>query len=127
VPTGQSDHADSSYVHLPELQAIIVGDIAYNDVRCALMETDYAKRLQWIETIEEIQALDPRPCWPRRRADAPDDPRILADTIAYLEGADRLLHGEPDAADSVGQMLRSHPNRLKAGTVMFGAAFLGLT
>jgi glyoxylase-like metal-dependent hydrolase (beta-lactamase superfamily II) len=128
VPTGQSDHADSSYVHLPELQAVIVGDIAYNDVHCALMETDHARRLQWIETIKEVQALDPKVVMVgHRRAGAPDDPRILADTIAYLEEADRLLQAEPDAADFVGRMLRSHPNRLNAGTVMFGAAFLGLT
>jgi glyoxylase-like metal-dependent hydrolase (beta-lactamase superfamily II) len=128
VPTGQSDPADSSCVHLPELQAVIVGDIAYNDVHCGLMETDHAKRMQWIETIKEIQALDPKVVVAgHRRAGAPDDPRILADTIAYLEEADRLLEGEPDVAYFVERMLRSHPNRLNAGTVMFGAALLGLT
>lgn len=127
VATGQSDHADSSFIHLPELEAVIVGDIAYNDVHCALMETDHAKRLEWIETVIEIQALHPRiVVAAHRRADAANDILVLSDTIAYLEEADRLLEGNPGAADFVEQILKSNPTRLNAGTVLFGAAVLGL-
>lgn len=127
VATGQSDHADSSYIHLPELAAVIVGDIAYNDVHCALMETDHAKRLKWIETLREIQALHPKiVVAAHRRADAPNDAQVLSDTVAYLEDADRLLEGNPGAADFVEQMLTSNPTRLNTGTVLFGSAVLGL-
>ena len=127
VATGQSDHVDSSYVHVPELAAVIVGDIAYNDVHCALLEKDPEKRRQWIDTLREVQALQPKiVVAAHRRADAPDDAHVLSDTIAYLEEADRLLAGNPGAAHFVEQMLKSHPTRLNTATVLFGAAVLGL-
>lgn len=123
VATGQSDHADSSYIHLPELAAVIVGDIAYNDVHCALMETDHAKRLKWIETLREVQALHPRIVLAaHRRADAANDAQVLSDTITYLEEADRVLEGNPGAAGFVEQMLTANPTRLNTGTVLFGSA-----
>ena len=127
VATGQSDHADSSYVHLPALDTVIVGDIAYNDVHCALMETDHQRRLRWVDTLREIQALDPQVVIAsHRRLGGPDDARALSDTITYIEHADRLLETNPNAAEFVQQMLGSFPSRLNASTVMFGAAFLGL-
>ncbi|AQT82369.1 hypothetical protein B1R94_28685 [Mycolicibacterium litorale] len=128
VATGQSDHVDSSYVHLPELKAVIVGDIAYNDVHCALVNTDHEKRQEWISTLKEVQALRPEiVIAAHRRADAPDDSRALTDTIGYIEQADRLLNENPSAADFTKQMLTSHPTRLNASTVLFSAASLGLT
>ncbi|MGE0218712.1 MBL fold metallo-hydrolase [Mycolicibacterium sp.] len=127
VTAGQSDHADSSYLHLPGLGAVIVGDIAYNDVHCALMETDHDKRRAWIDTLRGVRALQPTTVvTAHRRADAPDDARVLSDTIAYLEQADRLLAGGPSAADFVGQMLTAHPTRLNTATLYYGAAVLGL-
>ncbi|MFI9561101.1 hypothetical protein [Nonomuraea endophytica] len=65
VATGQSDHVDSSYIHLPELAAVMVGDIAYNDVHCALMETDHRKRRQWIDTLRKFRPSTQRSSWPR--------------------------------------------------------------
>lgn len=127
VATGQSDHVDSSYVHLPELEAVVVGDIAYNDVHCALMETDHAKRRKWIETLRELQALDPKiVVAAHRRPDAPNDAHVLSDTIAYIEAADRLLADDPTAAGFVEHMLRANPTRLNTATVYYGAAVLGL-
>jgi glyoxylase-like metal-dependent hydrolase (beta-lactamase superfamily II) len=128
VAAGQSDHANSSYVHLPELAAVIVGDIAYNDVHCALMNTDREKRRAWIDTLIEVQAQRPQiVVASHRRADAPNDAQVLWDTIAYLEECERLLDGNPDAADFVQQILTSNPTRLNTSTVLYGAAALGLT
>ncbi|ORV04169.1 hypothetical protein AWB94_23145 [Mycolicibacterium canariasense] len=128
VATGQSDHVDSSYVYLPELKAVIVGDIAYNGVHCALVNTDHEKRQGWISTLREVQALHPEVVIAaHRHPDAPEDARALADTIGYIEQADRLLNENPSAVDFVEQMLTSHPTRLNASTVLFSAISLGLT
>lgn len=127
VAAGQSDHVDSSYLHLPELETVVVGDIAYNDVHCALMETDHEKRCKWIATLLEVQALQPKTVVAaHRREGASDGPEVLSDTIAYIEEADRLLAGDPSAADFVEQMLKSNPTRLNTATLYFGAAVLGL-
>jgi glyoxylase-like metal-dependent hydrolase (beta-lactamase superfamily II) len=127
VATGQSDHVDSSYLHLPELEAVIVGDIAYNDVHCALMDSDHDKRREWIDTLNEVQALHPKiVVAAHRRTNAPDDARVLCDTIAYIEEADQLLAGNPSAAHFVEQMLKSNPTRINTATLLYGAAALGL-
>ncbi|MDX1873245.1 MBL fold metallo-hydrolase [Mycolicibacterium sp. 120266] len=127
VAAGQSDHADSSYVHLPELAAVVVGDIAYNDVHCALMGSDRDKRQAWRDTIRHVQ--DHRPeivVASHRRADAPNGARVLSDTIAYLDECDRILDDNPTAADFVQQIIASNPTRLNSSTVLYGAAALGL-
>ncbi|TRW77592.1 MBL fold metallo-hydrolase [Mycolicibacterium sp. 018/SC-01/001] len=127
VATGQSDHVDSSYIHLPELDAVIVGDIAYNDVHCALMGSDHTMRRQWIATIEGVAARHPETVVAaHRREGAQDDARILSDTIAYLDDADRMLAEDPTAEEFVEQMLRRHPTRVNTSTLLFGAATLGL-
>ncbi|MEW5808889.1 MAG: MBL fold metallo-hydrolase [Actinomycetota bacterium] len=127
VATGQSDHVDSSYIHLPELEAVIVGDIAYNDVHCALMGSDHEKRRQWIATLERVQARHPKIVVAAHRRDgSPDDARVLSDTITYLEQADRLLAEDPGAAEFVEQMLTLNPTRLNTSTLLYGAAALGL-
>lgn len=128
VATGQSDHVDSSYLHLPELDAVIVGDIAYNDVHCALMGSDQKKRRQWIGTLEEVRTRQPKiVVAAHRREGAPDDGRVLSDTIAYLEQAYRLLAENPGADEFVEQMLKLNPTRLNVSTLLYGAAALGLS
>jgi glyoxylase-like metal-dependent hydrolase (beta-lactamase superfamily II) len=127
VATGQSDHVDSSYIHLPELEAVIVGDIAYNDVHCALMGSNHDTRREWIDTLSEVQALHPKiVIAAHRRTDAPNDAQVLSDTIAYIEEADQLLAENPSAAYFVEHMLKSNPTRLNTATLLYGAAALGL-
>ena len=62
-----------------------------------------------------------------RREGAPDDGRVLSDTIAYLEQADRLLAENPGADEFVEQMLKLNPTRLNVSTLRYGAAALGLS
>ena len=127
VATGQSDISHSSYLHIPELKAVIVGDIAYNDVHPTLIDSDHDKRKAWIDTLTEIQALAPEiVVAAHRREDAPNDARVLADTISYLEEANRVLAGEPSAAEFIGHMLTAHPTRQNVTTVIYSAATLGL-
>lgn len=127
VAAGQSDHVDSSYVYLPELGAVVVGDIAYNDVHCALMGTDHVTRTRWIDTLKEVQALNPQIVMTgHRRANAQNDIRALAETITYIENADRLLAETSSAVAFVEHMLELHPTRLNASTLLFSAAALGL-
>ncbi|WP_406497223.1 MBL fold metallo-hydrolase [Streptomyces sp. NBC_01604] len=127
VPTGRSDVDDSSYVYVPSLSAVMVGDIAYNDVHPTLVTSDHQKRLAWIQTLSEIQDLKPDiVVAAHQRPDAPDNARVLADTIAYIKDADRVLEGEPTAAQFIEHMLESHPTRLNPTTVIYSAAALGL-
>lgn len=127
VATGQSDVDDSSYVYVPSLSAVMVGDIAYNDVHPTLVTSDHEKRLAWIQTLSQIQDLKPETVVAaHRRPEAPDNAQVLADTIAYIQDADRILEGNPTAAQFIEHMLDAHPTRLNPTTVLYSAAALGL-
>ncbi|MEO6411192.1 MAG: MBL fold metallo-hydrolase [Pedococcus sp.] len=127
VPAGRSDISHSSYLYVPDLKAVIVGDIAYNDVHPTLVTSDHPTRMAWIDTLVEIQALKPEiVVAAHRRADASNDARILADTIAYLEDADRALSEDPSATRFIEQMLAAHPTRLNVTTLVYSAVMLGL-
>jgi glyoxylase-like metal-dependent hydrolase (beta-lactamase superfamily II) len=127
VATGRSDVSDSSYVHVPELSAVIVGDIAYNDVFPTLVGSDHGSRLAWIETLSQLQDLRPDiVVAAHRRPDATDGAHVLADTISYLRDADRALAGEPDAMQFIKHMTDAHPTMLNVSTVYYAAALLGL-
>ena len=127
VATGRSDVSDSSYVYVPGLAAVIVGDIAYNDVHPTLVTSDHQSRLAWIQTLSQIQDLKPEiVVAAHRRPDATNDAQVLADTISYLQEADRVLEAEPSAAQFIEHMIEAHPTRLNVSTVYYAAALLGL-
>ena len=92
-----------------------------------LVDCGHDKRQPWIDTLTEIQALAPEiVVAAHRRDDAPNDARVLADTISYLEEANRVLAEEPTAAEFIEHMLAAHPTRQNATTVIYGALVLGL-
>ncbi|MBT2597528.1 MBL fold metallo-hydrolase [Arthrobacter sp. ISL-72] len=127
VPTGQSDVSDSSYVHIPELSAVIVGDIAYNDVHPPLVESTHETRQAWIDTMVKIQELEPEiVVAAHRRADAANTGQALADTIAYLKEADDFLATDPTAEEFIDHMLAANPHRLNVSTLHYGTALMGL-
>jgi glyoxylase-like metal-dependent hydrolase (beta-lactamase superfamily II) len=57
---GQSDTAPSSVVHVPDLEAVVGGDVAYNGIHCWLAQTDHEKREGWIASLHTIAALNPK-------------------------------------------------------------------
>lgn len=127
VPAGRSDISDSSYLYVPDLKAVIVGDIAYNDVHPTLVDSDHHSRQAWIDTLAGIQALEPEIVVAgHRREDAANNAQVLADTISYLEEADRVLAEGPSAAQFIEHMLAAHPTRLNVTTLIYSAAVLGL-
>ena len=74
IPVAQADTAPSTIVHIPDLNAVIAGDVAYNGIHPWLAFTDHDKRMRWIASLEQVEALDPRIVVAgHKRPDAPDD------------------------------------------------------
>jgi glyoxylase-like metal-dependent hydrolase (beta-lactamase superfamily II) len=120
----QSDSVHSTYLHIPELDALVVGDIAYNDVHVNIASTDHAKRLAWIDSLRTIGALNPGIVVAgHRRPDAQDTAQTIPDTIAYIADFDDVLSRKLPAADTIAWMLQRHPNRLNI-TTLYNAAYV---
>jgi glyoxylase-like metal-dependent hydrolase (beta-lactamase superfamily II) len=120
----QSDSVHSTYLHIPELQALIVGDIAYNDVHVNIASTDHAKRLAWMDSLRTIGELHPEVVVAgHRRPDAEDTAQTIPDTIAYLQDFDDVLAKRLSVADTISWMLERHPTRLNI-TTLYNAAYV---
>jgi glyoxylase-like metal-dependent hydrolase (beta-lactamase superfamily II) len=111
VTVGQSDTGVSTIVHVPSLDAVIAGDVAYNGIHQWLAQTDHEKRMQWIASVEKIEALEPGiVVASHKRPDARDDDpaAILGNTKTYIRDFDRSLSESHSAQELVDRMMVLH-------------------
>jgi glyoxylase-like metal-dependent hydrolase (beta-lactamase superfamily II) len=60
IDVGYSDVPLSSVVHIPDLDTVVCGDVAYNDMHMWLAGSTAATRLAWLNALNAIDALRPR-------------------------------------------------------------------
>jgi glyoxylase-like metal-dependent hydrolase (beta-lactamase superfamily II) len=73
--------------------------------------TDHDKRMQWIASIEQIEALNPAiVVTGHKRPDAPDDDpaAVLGGTKTYIRDFDQSLSGSHSAQELVDKMMVLH-------------------
>jgi glyoxylase-like metal-dependent hydrolase (beta-lactamase superfamily II) len=111
IIVGQSDTGVSTIVHIPSLDAVIAGDVAYNGIHQWLAQTDHDKRMGWIASVEKIEALEPRiVVASHKRPDARDDDpaTILGNTKSYIRNFDQSLSESRSAQELVDRMMVLH-------------------
>ncbi|MEU5910512.1 MBL fold metallo-hydrolase [Micromonospora sp. NPDC047527] len=122
VETGFSDTAGSTVVWVPDLRLIVGGDVVYNDTHPYQSESTIATRQEWAATLDRLRERDPAAVVAGHKNPAqPDDPRILADTAAYLREFAELDARTATAEELYAAMLDRHPRRLNPGS-LWGAA-----
>jgi glyoxylase-like metal-dependent hydrolase (beta-lactamase superfamily II) len=111
ITVGSSDADTSTIVHIPSLDAVIAGDVAYNGIHQWLAQTDHAKRMRWIASIEKIEALKPKIVVAGHKVPAArdDDPkRILSSTRNYIRDFEQSLSESHSAQELVDKMMVLH-------------------
>ncbi len=111
IAVAQADTAPSTIVHIPDLDAVIAGDLAYNGIHPWLAFTDHGKRMQWIASIGQVEALNPRIVVAgHKRPGAPDDDpaAILGGTKTYLRDFEQALSESQSAQGLVDKMMAVH-------------------
>jgi hypothetical protein len=111
ITVGQADTYPSTIVHIPSLAAVIAGDVAYNGIHQWLLRTDHDKRMQWIASVEQVEALKPKiVVASHKRPDAHDDApaTILGDTKTYIRDFDQALAESRSAQELVDKMMVLH-------------------
>jgi glyoxylase-like metal-dependent hydrolase (beta-lactamase superfamily II) len=125
IMVGQSDTFPSTVVHIPSLDAVVTGDVTYNNIHQWLAETDKEKRLGWIASVEKVEALNPKLVVPSHQdPDARDrDPGgILTGTKAYIHDFEASLAESESPQELVDKMLALYPERQVAATLWLAAA-----
>jgi glyoxylase-like metal-dependent hydrolase (beta-lactamase superfamily II) len=122
VNAGRTDTAHSTCLHVPSIGLIVGGDAVYNGIHPYLAETDTQSRLEWISTLDKLEALKPKAVVAGHKVpDNDDDPRIIAETRQYLRDFNRLYAATTTARELYDAMLRIYPDRANPGS-LWGAA-----
>jgi glyoxylase-like metal-dependent hydrolase (beta-lactamase superfamily II) len=119
---GRTDTAHSTCLHVPSIGLIVGGDAVYNGIHPYLGETDTQSRLEWISTLDKLEALKAKAVIAGHKVPENDyDPRIIAETRQYLRDFNRLNTVTTAARELYDAMLEIYPDRANPGS-LWGAA-----
>jgi glyoxylase-like metal-dependent hydrolase (beta-lactamase superfamily II) len=122
INAGRTDTAHSTCLHVPSIGLIVAGDVVYNGIHPFLGETDTQSRLEWISTLDELEALNPKAVIAGHKVPENDDaPRLIAETRQYLRDFNRLNAATTTSRELYDAMLKVYPDRVNPGS-LWGAA-----
>src|SRR6266481_3391339 len=125
VNTGRTDTAHSTCLHVPSIGLIVAGDAVYNGIHPYLGETDAQSRLEWISTLDKLEALKPKAVIAGHKVpENDDDPRNIAETRQYLHDFNRLNTATSTARELYDAMLEIYPDRVNPGSLWSAANIL---
>ncbi len=114
IVVGQSDTAPSTVVHVPDLDAVVGGDVAYNGIHCYMAFTDHEKRERWLAALDTIASLEPKLVVaghkdPQARDDDPQS--ILDATRTYIRDFDKAVSDSATRQELIEKMMKLHGER----------------
>ena len=122
VNAGRTDTAHSTCLHVPSIRLIVGGDVVYNGIHPYLGETDRQSRLEWISTLDKLEALNPLAVIAGHKIpENRDDPRIIGETRQYIRDFVALDEATTTARQLYDAMLELYPDRVNPGS-LWGAA-----
>jgi glyoxylase-like metal-dependent hydrolase (beta-lactamase superfamily II) len=125
VNAGRTDTAHSTCLHVPSIGLIVAGDAVYKGIHPYLGETDAQSRLEWISTLDKLEALKPKAVIAGHKVpENDDDPRNIAETRQYLHDFNRLNTATSTARELYDAMLKIYPDRVNPGSLWSAANIL---
>jgi glyoxylase-like metal-dependent hydrolase (beta-lactamase superfamily II) len=122
IDTGYTDTADSTSLHVPSIGLIAAGDVVYNGIHPYLGESSAQTRLQWIEVLDKLDALNARAVVAGHKIpDNDDDPKAIAETRQYLRDFIRLDQATDTPRELFDAMIELYPDRANPGSLWGGA------
>jgi glyoxylase-like metal-dependent hydrolase (beta-lactamase superfamily II) len=124
IEVGQGDIHPSTVVHIPDLEAVVAGDVVYNQIHAMLGLSSPKGWERWLQSLDAIEKLSARMIVAGHRKPESSDyeaNRMLDETRSYIsdfaEGAQRF-----DSADELVQSMKSkYPDLGNRWTLHFSA------
>ncbi|HZM60517.1 MAG TPA: MBL fold metallo-hydrolase [Vicinamibacterales bacterium] len=86
IETGHTDTVDTTSLHIPDLDLIVAGDVAYNHCHMFVGATTAASRVEWIAALDTLAALNPAAVVAGHKdPTCGNPPSVLAESRGYLE------------------------------------------
>ncbi len=122
IHAGQGDIGGSTIFHVPSADAVVCGDVVYNNVHMMMYEADEAKREAWITSIDAVAALNARTVVAGHKSvGAADLPENLSASQRYLRDFTTLAKKGGTVEDLVHGMLELHGERDQPHTLWISA------
>jgi glyoxylase-like metal-dependent hydrolase (beta-lactamase superfamily II) len=122
IHVGQGDVEGSTIFHVPSANAVVGGDVVYNNVHMMMYEADEAKREAWIASIDVVAALNPKIVIAGHKSvGAADLPANLAASQGYLRDFSTVAKKDGTVEDLVHSMLALHGERDQPHTLWISA------
>jgi glyoxylase-like metal-dependent hydrolase (beta-lactamase superfamily II) len=122
VSVGQGDTEHSTFFYVPSAEAVVAGDIVYNNVHMMQAETNAEKREAWIASLDAIAALQPRIVVAgHKRAGSADLPDHISASQQYLRDFTRIASERDTVKDLVAGMMELHGDRDNPHTLWISA------
>jgi len=124
VEVGQGDIQPSTVVHIPDLDAVVAGDVVYNQIHAMLGLSGPKGWERWLQSLDAIEKLSARMIVAGHRKPESSDyeaNRMLDETRAYItdfaDGAQRFDNAE----ELVNSMKSKYPDFGNRWTLHFSA------
>ena len=122
IHVGQGDIEGSTIFHVPSADAVVCGDVVYNNVHMMMYEADEAKRQAWVASIDAVAALNAKTVVAGHKSvGAADLPENLAASQRYLRDFTTLAKKGGRVEDMVHGMLELHGERDQPHTLWISA------
>jgi glyoxylase-like metal-dependent hydrolase (beta-lactamase superfamily II) len=127
VEVGDTDSAETSVLHVPDLGLVVAGDVIYDDAHMFLSQSLLVGGFgPWREAIDKVEALAPRHIVAGHQSGRLDDDaeRTIAGTRQYLDDAEELLRTEKTAVDFFNAKIERYPDHVGRTVLWAGASAL---
>jgi glyoxylase-like metal-dependent hydrolase (beta-lactamase superfamily II) len=122
IEVGHTDTDQTTCLHVPSIDLVVAGDVAYNDDHLYLVESNAQTRREWISALDTIEALKPRAVIAgHKKPENDDNPGIIEETRKYIRDFDRLAETTTTARELYDRMLELYPDRANPGA-LWGSA-----
>ena len=127
VPVGHTDTESTSVIHVPDLDLVVAGDVAYNGAHMFVGESFAVGGLDtWRKALDVVETLGAKHIVAGHQNRALDDDaaRVLAESREYLDYADGLLQTAGGALEFFNAMIERYPDHLGRTVLWVGASIL---
>jgi glyoxylase-like metal-dependent hydrolase (beta-lactamase superfamily II) len=124
IDVDQADISPSSALYIPQLGAVIAGDLVYNEIHQMLALTGPAEWTRWAASVDDIAALRPRTVVAgHKKPDASDDDgeAILARTKEYILDFARIAEAAASSEEIIKAMQERYPDHGNLTTLLVSA------
>lgn len=125
IEVGQGDIPSRTIVHIPALEAVIAGDVVYNQIHQMLGLSGPQQWSEWIASVDRIEQLSPRVVVAgHKKPEASDEDAagILDGTRGYISDFADAFAAAGDPNEVVAAMQAKYPDHGNLTTLVFSAA-----